>query len=143
MPRPGPRGGSRREGFRIRPGVGSGPGGRIGGRGGGRGKGGYWSLFDNLDRNWLTAASYRGREAMEADQMFLTDFTVSFSGGSTSAYPYRRAANVVTPCPGEGVRSGNGTPVGGGTTAAAVRRFPCPSPWSGYFGGELAEIMRK
>ena len=43
MPRPGPMGGTRREGCGIFPGVVSGPGGGVGWGGG------YWSLFDNLD----------------------------------------------------------------------------------------------
>ena len=58
----------------------------------------------------------------------------SRGGGLEPAYPYGRGVNVVVPRPGEGVGSGNGTPVGGETTAAAaaVRRLLCLSLWSGY-----------
>ena len=89
-------------------------------------KGGDWSLFDNLDRNWLADNSSMGREDMEAEWMYLTAFTAVFLGGSAPAYPYRRAAEVVVPRPGEGVGSGDRMPVrgdggdGGGKTSTVT-----------------------
>ena len=78
--------------------------------------------------------------------MCLTACTAALLGGPKTEYTYGRATDVVVQHTGEGVCSGNSTPVGegwGGTTAVAVRCLLFPFPWSGYFGGELAQIMRK
>ena len=74
----------------------------------------------------MADASSRGRDYVEAEWMCLLAFASAVLGGLAPAYTYGRETDVVVPCPGKGVGSGNRTPVGDDVGGSGGQTSPVP-----------------